>query len=66
MSSLVVSKFGGSSMADDVAMRRSAVITKEQNTSIVLVSATYKTTDKLESLINNSENGNWEEYLDVK
>lgn len=53
--SIVVSKFGGSSMKDTQAMLRSASIAKDQNSNIVLVSATYGTTDKLIALINASE-----------
>jgi aspartate kinase len=57
----IVSKFGGSSMADYKAMIRSAKIVKEQSSLIVLVSATYKTTDVLVSLIDNAQFGNWNE-----
>ena len=60
-SKIIVSKFGGSSMADHKSMIRSAKIVKEQNSTIVLVSATYKTTDFLVSLINNAQHGNWNE-----
>lgn len=59
MSSLIVSKFGGSSMADFAAMTRSAKITLRQKTSIVLVSATYKTTDQLVSLVKDATLGDW-------
>lgn len=44
---LVVSKFGGTSMGDYQAMVRSAVISIEKNSSVVVVSATSGTTDKL-------------------
>lgn len=56
---LVVSKFGGSSMADLAAMTRSANICLEQKSSIVLVSATYGTTDLLVSLCKNAAQGDW-------
>ena len=56
---IIVSKFGGSSMADEAAMDRSAKIAQRQNSSIVLVSATYGTTDKLLELIKTAQEGNW-------
>lgn len=56
----IVAKFGGSSMADTEAMLRSAQISKEQQASVVLVSATYGTTDQLVSLCENAQKGNWE------
>lgn len=43
----IVSKFGGSSMADADAMRRSASIVARQQSSVVVVSATYGTTDMI-------------------
>lgn len=46
-------------MADEAAMERSAKIAQRQNSSIVLVSATYGTTDKLVELIKTAEQGNW-------
>lgn len=61
MTKIVVSKFGGSSMKDHEAMLRSAKISKEQSSSITLVSATYGTTDKLHSLITKAVEGNWNE-----
>jgi aspartate kinase len=45
--SLVVSKFGGTSMGDFASMQRSATISKERGSSIIVVSATSGTTDKL-------------------
>lgn len=45
--SLIVSKFGGTSMGDISAMERSAEICVEHNTSVAVVSATSGTTDKL-------------------
>lgn len=56
---IIVSKFGGSSMADEAAMERSARIAARQGSSIVLVSATYGTTDQLVELIQTAEQGNW-------
>ena len=45
--SFIVSKFGGTSMGDLAAMDRSATISMERNSSVVVVSATSGTTDKL-------------------
>jgi len=45
--SLIVSKFGGTSMGDFASMERSAIICKERNSSIVVVSAMSGTTDQL-------------------
>ena len=61
MSKVIVSKFGGSSMADQVAMARSAKIAIERKSTIVVVSATYGTTDQLLSLVKNAESGHWNE-----
>jgi len=43
----IVSKFGGSSMADATAMHRSAAIVARQKSTVVVVSATYGTTNLL-------------------
>jgi aspartate kinase len=61
MSVITVSKFGGSSMKDHEAMLRSAKISLEQNSKVVLVSATYGTTDKLHTLIHKAETSKWDE-----
>lgn len=61
MSKIIVSKFGGSSMKDHQAMLRSAEISKKQQSSITLVSATYGTTDKLHLLIDMAVQGQWNE-----
>jgi aspartate kinase len=45
--SIVVSKFGGTSMGDHASMQRSATISAERRSTIVVVSATSGTTDKL-------------------
>jgi aspartate kinase len=55
----VVAKFGGSSMADTQAMLRSAQIAQEHQANIVLVSATYGTTDQLVALCEHSGKGEW-------
>jgi aspartate kinase len=57
----VVSKFGGSSMRDAKAMLRSAGVANKQKSNIILVSATYKSTDKLVALISASEKSNSED-----
>lgn len=56
---IVVSKFGGSSMADTAAMLRSARVTLGQNSKVVLVSATYGTTNQLVSLCELSQQKDW-------
>lgn len=45
--SLIVSKFGGTSMGDFPSMERSAKISVERGASVIVVSATSGTTDKL-------------------
>ena len=45
--SRIVSKFGGTSMGDFTSMERSAQITAERNSKMIVVSATSGTTDKL-------------------
>lgn len=57
---LVVSKFGGTSMGDAEAMRRSAQISRSRDARIVVVSATSGTTNKLIELSQVSEQGKWE------
>lgn len=56
----VVAKFGGSSMADAQAMLRSAEIVKQHQPKVVLVSATYGTTDQLVSICELSRQGLWQ------
>ena len=46
-----VSKFGGSSMKDLTAMKRSAEVVKTHKTQLVVVSATYGTTNQLLNLV---------------
>jgi aspartate kinase len=58
---IVVSKFGGSSMAGDVEMLRSASIVQTHKASIVVVSATYGTTDQLVNLASFAKQGQWED-----
>lgn len=58
--SLVVSKFGGTSMGDFASMQRSASISAERGASIVVVSATSGTTDKLIEIAKLASTGNME------
>lgn len=55
--SVVVSKFGGTSMGDYQAMVRSATISLERKASIVVVSATSGTTDRLIEIAKLAGNG---------
>lgn len=57
----IVSKFGGTSMGDLSAMQKSALISKERNSSVVVVSATSGTTDKLISVAKTASTGNVDE-----
>jgi len=59
--SLIVSKFGGTSMGDIHAMDRSATISIERNSSVVVVSATSGTTDKLIGVAKLASAGNTKE-----
>jgi aspartate kinase len=59
-SQLVVSKFGGTSMGDAGAMRRSAKICKDRGARMVVVSATSGTTNQLIDLARTAEKGDWE------
>ena len=55
-----VSKFGGSSMKDAIAMNRSAQVVQTHQTQMVVVSATYGTTNQLLNLIDLSLASEWE------
>lgn len=59
--SIVVSKFGGTSMGNYEAMSRAAAISIERNSSIVCVSATSGTTDKLIEIAKCASTGKMEE-----
>src|SRR6476660_8180879 len=59
--SIVVSKFGGTSMGNYEAMSRAAAISMERNSSIVCVSATSGTTDKLIEIAKCASTGKMEE-----
>lgn len=56
---VIVSKFGGSSMADAKAITRSAEICKLKSSSVVVVSATYGTTNELIELSQLAKAGKW-------
>ena len=47
MSKNIIAKFGGTSMADAVAMKRSSQIALNRGASVVVVSATSGTTNQL-------------------
>lgn len=57
---LIVSKFGGTSMGDYASMQRSANISIERGASIVVVSATSGTTDRLIEIAKSASTGNLE------
>jgi aspartate kinase len=59
MSKFIVSKFGGSSMKDREAMLRSANIIKKHNSHLVIVSATYGTTNQLVEISNTAPSAEW-------
>ncbi len=58
---VIVSKFGGSSMKDASAIERSANIANLRGSSIVVVSATYGTTNQLIELAKKAKNKTWAE-----
>jgi aspartate kinase len=58
---LIVSKFGGTSMGDLVSMERSAAISIERGSTIVVVSATSGTTDKLIAIAKSASTGQMDE-----
>lgn len=56
-----VAKFGGTSMADETAIRRSAnVVFSKENIQLVVVSATSGTTNKLLELVELTQKDSWE------
>ena len=62
-SQLVVSKFGGTSMADAQAMLSAAKVCKLKNSSVIVVSATAGTTNQLLELIDSGIKGEWSHAL---
>jgi aspartate kinase len=61
MGSLIVSKFGGTSMGDLASMQRSAAICIERGSSLVVVSAMSGTTDKLIEIAKSASTGKMED-----
>ena len=59
MESIIVAKFGGSSMADATAMKRSAGVAKKNSANLVAVSATHGTTNKLIKLSELAQSSDW-------
>ncbi|MFP5518322.1 MAG: lysine-sensitive aspartokinase 3 [Bdellovibrionia bacterium] len=60
MKKKIVSKFGGTSMADAECMLRSAKVAIDQKSCLVVVSATSGTTNGLIEITQLSKNGDWE------
>lgn len=65
MTKIIVSKFGGSSMADAEAMTRSAKVAIESNSNLVVVSATFGTTNNLIRLSQLALTSTWPECRKV-
>jgi aspartate kinase len=63
--SIIVAKFGGSSMADAVAMKRSAGVAMKHKANLVTVSATYGTTNKLIKLSELAVSSDWESCEEI-
>lgn len=59
MEKVIVSKFGGTSMGDADCMLRSAEVSFQQKSSIVVVSATSGTTNMLIELAKTAQNKTW-------
>ena len=62
MAKIIVSKFGGTSMGNLEAMQRAAAISVERGSSVVCVSATSGTTDKLIEIAKMASTGKMEWY----
>lgn len=60
MKNIIVSKFGGTSMANALCMLRSATVSVQQKSSLIVVSATSGTTNKLIELGEHARNSNLE------
>lgn len=58
---IIVSKFGGTSMGDAACMLRSAEVSYQQKSSMVLVSATSGTTNQLIELGRSAQGKSWED-----
>ncbi len=62
---LVVSKFGGTSMADAQAMLSAAKVSKLKNSTLIVVSATSGTTNQLLELVEMGTKGQWTEAQEL-
>ncbi|EQC50515.1 lysine-sensitive aspartokinase 3 [Bacteriovorax sp. DB6_IX] len=62
---IIVAKFGGSSMADLTAMKRSASVSRDQKANVVVVSAVYGVTNLLIALSENACKHAWENVEQV-
>lgn len=60
-----VLKFGGTSMGDAEAMKKSLAIAKEHNATIVVVSASSGTTDQLIEILEKSIESSWDECTEL-
>ena len=60
---MIVSKFGGSSMADIPAMKRSAKIGNKHKSKLIIVSATYGTTNQLLETIDLATSGDLDKAI---
>lgn len=65
MTQKIVAKFGGSSVADASCIKRSAQLAFNQKAQIIVVSATYGTTNTLEEIRNKALNQTWEEVQPI-
>lgn len=65
MNQFIVAKFGGTSVANVEAMKKSASIAKNENAQIVVVSATSGTTNKLIEIMKLAEEGKKNQALDL-
>lgn len=65
MSALVVSKFGGTSMGDAACMLRSAEVSIQKNSAVIVVSATSGTTNDLIQLAKTAEKKSWDEAQQI-
>lgn len=57
----IVSKFGGTSMADAACMLRSSAVCLQQKSNVIVVSATSGTTNDLILLAETAQNSSWSE-----
>ena len=62
---VTVAKFGGSSMSDAAAINRSAKVAFDHKANIVVVSATYGTTNLLLKLVDTAVAGTWNSCQEI-